>query len=114
MMHTVTRLKDGGGEGAGDESGGARCPVAPLRRSAPRADEGREHSRHGDSTLLALCFLFINIVFSPLLLHQAGRGHAGLFVDHVRDVPYMRLVCEVLVSVSCVSRLPPVSLNRYM
>ena len=25
----------------------------------------------------------------------------------------LRLVCEVLLSVSCVSRLPPVSLNRY-
>ena len=44
---------------------------------------------------------------------RASRGsgvvwRASLWVGLV-----LRLVCEVLVSVSCASRLPPVSLNRY-
>ena len=37
---------------------------------------------------------------------KSGREYPGGLV--------LRLVCEVLVSVSCVSRLPPVSLNRYV
>ena len=38
----------------------------------------------------------------------SGATHVSRWVGLV-----LRLVCEVLVSVSCVSRLPPVSLNRY-
>ena len=51
-----------------------------------------------------------NVITPPSIEHTRhlprGREYPGGLV--------LRLVCEVLVSVSCVSRLPPVSLNRYV
>ena len=52
--------------------------------------------------------------------YSAGANHRALEQD-VLETPentrvlyrFLRLVCEVLVSVSCVSRFPPVSLNRF-
>ena len=46
-----------------------------------------------------------------------ARGRDGVWSGRLARVSLwvglvLRLVCEVLVSVSCVSRLPPVSLNR--
>ena len=56
-----------------------------------------------------------SIIFAPV---WSRLGHNVTSECHSTGVSLwaglvLRLVCEVLVSVSCVSRLPPVSLNRY-
>ena len=43
---------------------------------------------------------------------RASRGSGVVWRVSLWVGLVLRLVCEVLVSVSCVSRLPPVSLNR--
>ena len=45
---------------------------------------------------------------------RASRGSSVVWRVSLWAGLVLRLVCEVLVSVSCVSRLPPVSLNRYV